>query len=387
MPRRVNRSVRPYNSDSMSLITRCPACGTMFKVVPDQLKISEGWVRCGHCAVIFDASVNMQASPDPPAVEPAPDPVEHAFMPPPYLPDDMRTPAVQDAYGNAAALPLPQSQGNESVFGSLDETAPLPIPGAAPAWLEQPAVATDAMPLTGSGFPTTDIAPLRGDDGHDLSQGYASVPDTAARADEGSPDAADRASEDASPSGLTTETAAEGTVPVEDVSFVREAQRKAFWRRPAVRAGLIALAVLLLTLLALQVGLRERDRLAALYPAAKPALQALCGLFECAVRPFRQIESIVIDSSSFNKVREDVYRLNLVVKNTAPLGVAMPAIELALTDTRDQPVVRRVLTAEELGAVAVLAPGAEWSGSLPISVAASANPSRIAGYRVLAFYP
>ena len=34
----------------MSLITRCPACGTMFKVVPDQLRISEGWVRCGHCA-------------------------------------------------------------------------------------------------------------------------------------------------------------------------------------------------------------------------------------------------------------------------------------------------------------------------------------------------
>ncbi|MGH8805141.1 MAG: zinc-ribbon domain-containing protein, partial [Polaromonas sp.] len=29
----------------MSLITRCPACGTMFKVVTDQLKVSQGWVR------------------------------------------------------------------------------------------------------------------------------------------------------------------------------------------------------------------------------------------------------------------------------------------------------------------------------------------------------
>jgi predicted Zn finger-like uncharacterized protein len=44
----------------MSLITRCPACGTMFKVVPDQLRISEGWVRCGHCAEVFDASAHMQ---------------------------------------------------------------------------------------------------------------------------------------------------------------------------------------------------------------------------------------------------------------------------------------------------------------------------------------
>jgi predicted Zn finger-like uncharacterized protein len=44
----------------MSLITRCPACGTMFRVVPDQLRISEGWVRCGQCAEVFDAARNLQ---------------------------------------------------------------------------------------------------------------------------------------------------------------------------------------------------------------------------------------------------------------------------------------------------------------------------------------
>src|SRR5205085_5801570 len=44
----------------MSLITSCPACGTMFRVVPDQLKISEGWVRCGHCSEVFDASAHLQ---------------------------------------------------------------------------------------------------------------------------------------------------------------------------------------------------------------------------------------------------------------------------------------------------------------------------------------
>ena len=43
----------------MSLITRCPACATMFKVVRDQLRISGGWVRCGQCAEVFDASAHM----------------------------------------------------------------------------------------------------------------------------------------------------------------------------------------------------------------------------------------------------------------------------------------------------------------------------------------
>ena len=46
----------------MSQITRCPACGTMFKVVPDQLRISEGWVRCGHCAEVFDAAAHLMAA-------------------------------------------------------------------------------------------------------------------------------------------------------------------------------------------------------------------------------------------------------------------------------------------------------------------------------------
>ena len=46
----------------MSLITRCPACGTKFKVVTDQLKVSEGWVRCGQCAEVFVGTLHMQAS-------------------------------------------------------------------------------------------------------------------------------------------------------------------------------------------------------------------------------------------------------------------------------------------------------------------------------------
>ncbi|TAK81814.1 MAG: DUF3426 domain-containing protein [Aquabacterium sp.] len=39
----------------MSLATRCTQCGTIFKVVQDQLKVSEGWVRCGRCHEVFNA--------------------------------------------------------------------------------------------------------------------------------------------------------------------------------------------------------------------------------------------------------------------------------------------------------------------------------------------
>ena len=40
----------------MSWITRCPACGATYKVVPDQLKIAQGWLRCGQCQQAFDST-------------------------------------------------------------------------------------------------------------------------------------------------------------------------------------------------------------------------------------------------------------------------------------------------------------------------------------------
>ena len=43
----------------MNLATRCPACGTVFRVVRDQLKVSEGWVRCGRCSEVFNAGERL----------------------------------------------------------------------------------------------------------------------------------------------------------------------------------------------------------------------------------------------------------------------------------------------------------------------------------------
>jgi hypothetical protein len=96
----------------------------------------------------------------------------------------------------------------------------------------------------------------------------------------------------------------------------------------------------------------------------------------------------VIDSASFTKIRGDVYRLNFTVKNTAGIALAVPAIELTLTDLLDQPVVRRVFIPIELGGHSdILAAGAEWPASLAMVVKAAATADRVVGYRLLAFYP
>lgn len=48
----------------MTWIVRCPECGTIFKLVPDQLKIAQGWLRCGQCQHAFDSTGLVVAWPE-----------------------------------------------------------------------------------------------------------------------------------------------------------------------------------------------------------------------------------------------------------------------------------------------------------------------------------
>ena len=170
-----------------------------------------------------------------------------------------------------------------------------------------------------------------------------------------------------------------------EVSFVVAARRKAFWRKPMVRAVLVLVLLVLAVGLLLQIAIHERDRIAATEPRARPWLLQLCEPLRCEVASQRQIADVVIDSSSFNKTRGDSYQLALAMKSKADIPLAMPAVELTLTDAQDQPVLRRVLLPSDMAAPAELPARGEWSTS--VSVIVTTGGARVAGYRLLAFYP
>jgi len=303
----------------MSLITRCPACETLFKVVPDQLRISEGWVRCGQCDEIFDASLHL-------------------------LPTSVE---AEEEEG-----PVAQHEGPPTISEATD------APDAAVQLVDTESASTESIP----------------DERVLLAASTATLPDDAAHADAYDTDA----------DGAEPEHSAE----LEEVSFLRDHRPNSFWYKPLMRATLVLVSLALLLGLAGQIVLHERDRIVALQPGLKPWLLAICGPLNCTLSALRRIESIVIDSSSFSKIRGDAYRLNFTLKNTASTALAVPAMELTLTDSRDQPVVRRVFLPSELGVkFESLAADAEWTTSLAMAVNASAPVDRVVGYRLLAFYP
>lgn len=61
----------------MTMATRCPGCGTLFRITAEQLQAREGRVRCGRCRQVFNALDTLTSLPDPASVEeerPAPEP-------------------------------------------------------------------------------------------------------------------------------------------------------------------------------------------------------------------------------------------------------------------------------------------------------------------------
>lgn len=290
----------------MSLITRCTACQTLFKVVPDQLRISDGWVRCGQCGEIFDAAQNLLMGHEDPIAD------------------------LQATDG--AAL--------ESTAVDRSQEA-------------RPVVAIQVLEAPIQAAPT----PSR-------------EPDEAPQAIEMPPD-----------------PVAPSAAPPEAPSFMHAAATPSAWQRRGVRHSLAIAALVLIAVLAVQILRHERDRIATGEPTLRPVLATLCQWSGCSIAPMRKIESVVIESSSFLRLRGDVYRLAFSLRNNAAVDIAMPAIELSVTDAQDQALSRRVLLPAEFGATSLVLPaGGEWGSKLSLNVK-SGGVERIAGYRLFAFYP
>jgi len=255
----------------MSLTTRCPTCGTAFRVLPAQLSARGGKVRCGRCNGVFDGVKALVADSTDPAQLGTPDNLE----PSPQL--GLFEPARKLAAGEAA---------NEEA--------------AAPAFLEE--------------------AP---------------------------------------------------------------APRRRLW---AMAAALAIVALLA------QAVFHFRTEIAVLLPEARPHLEAACAALGCEVRLPRRPKLMAIDSSDLQADgrRENTIVLNAVLRNQAPFAQEYPALELTLTDERDEAVARRVLAPADylpgLGAEQIargIAPGSD----AVLRVFLDTSGLRAIGYRMYLFYP
>ncbi len=318
----------------MSLATRCTSCGTVFRVVQDQLKVSEGWVRCGRCDEVFNAleglfDLDRDSPPD--WSEPARS-SGGAVQPTDDGPMETTDPDLVDRI-------------DEQIFGSPRRTGF----GA----------------LTG------------------LGSGDRKGPDFAdARFDTDVPaDAIEPVMLDPSTQGQDSEAHDGAETP----EFVRSAEREARWQSSGARKMLRLMVVVLALLLAGQAANHFRDGMAARLPGTVAALQAWCRLSGCRIEPPRRIEDIVVESTALAKASSgDGFRLSVTLRNRATTVAALPWIDLSLTDANGQLVARRALSPQDFRSqTATMAAGSETS----LQAMMSTGAVRVAGYTVEVFYP
>jgi len=169
---------------------------------------------------------------------------------------------------------------------------------------------------------------------------------------------------------------------------MRDAAPIPIWEPGTVKRALAGIAIVLTLGLGAQWVYQDHDRLSASRPNWQPALTKVCAFLRCSVQPLQKIESMAIDSAAFTKLGPDRYRLSFVLKNTDPLMLAVPSVELTLTDVQDQVVVRRVLSPRELAAASERLPAAsEWPVAVNLRVTSDVSSLAVVGYRLLAFYP
>ncbi|MBT9459428.1 MAG: DUF3426 domain-containing protein [Burkholderiaceae bacterium] len=351
----------------MSLATRCTACGTVFRVVQDQLKVSEGWVRCGRCAEVFDAreqlfDLEREAPPPwprPPEPEPEPEPLDIALDDTGYG-QQYPAPEPEDAEPLAASSRPSEEEATWEMREGVDGSIAPCVPGDE----TPPRRFASSQPWPPSELPpepaTADFAPI--------SDERMGAPDI---------------------TGLAADPDDSPHVP----TFVRDAAKV---RAPmTARQGLLwgGAGLLLTLLLALQALFHFRDALAAQQPALAGPLQQLCQVLSCEIRPLQRIEALGVEGSSLTRVPNEAgtYRLAVTLRNRADAALALPSFELSLSDSAGALLVRKVLSPADFAAsapavgnpIGTIAARSELS----LQTQVRAGDTRLVGYTVEVFYP
>lgn len=377
--------------------TRCPECQTTFRVTPDQLRARAGKVRCGQCQTVFNAldsliEEHLPTGSDLPALASE---TSAAAQPELVAPIDfspastLETLDQQEPMASTLEEDDPADPGNTPTDADTDENADddtdgetdedthaddaLSVPATDPALsvLLEPTFSTTSVgeprgePSEQGAEPTVDgdpVTPLSEAEAHELGKATGLI----------------LPREMTEVPGYSKWSAGVMADPVHP-----EAPLPMRW-------PYILVATLLAFALLGQVSYRFRTELAINVPLLRPALEKMSASLGTTIPLARRVDLISIESSDLQSdtTRGNMLVLSATVRNRAAFPQAYPALELALTDTRDTPIARRVFLPEEY--LPATQPADQPIGphaDVGVRIWIEAKDINAAGYRLYVFYP
>lgn len=150
----------------MAYVTLCPQCTSGFLVQPEHFSQADGWVRCGHCAHVFQLDQHLYEMDQPQSVygpepesaaQPEP-PVLETVLPPPIskpslIRPGLRLPWVLSMVLASVLILQAMIHFRHSIAGRVPELTPWLAAACRPWACEvHPPVAPDQVALSTSGF-------------------------------------------------------------------------------------------------------------------------------------------------------------------------------------------------------------------------------------------
>lgn len=286
----------------MALATRCPSCGTRFRVASEQLRLRNGVVRCGECLHVFNAADRL-------------DYVDANLVKLATI-TAVEAPANAEPEAESPREPEPETEPESQAPDLASQTPPTPPE-------HHPDSLSDLLPHAGN-----------------------------------------------------------------PPSFIRA---QSFHNRPRHRWA--ALAVLLLaSALLLQLAWWLHPVLIASSPRLKNTLDRVCASLPCRASLPQEAEYLAVVSSELQNVSgTSALQLDVVIRNRSGRAMALPALEVTLTDTQDHLLGRRIFMPADyqdaLGSGYRSANGIGPDSDLPIHLVFTGPNSSTTGFLVYPFYP
>ncbi len=347
------------------ILTRCPNCAKSFRVTPEQLKLRSGRVRCGHCRSAFDALASLV------------DLTSASAGPHPAGATEITPHGVQQLEAEQGSIGRPSPETSVGPQGARASQELAANSEKAEVALDRPeAPAADTTP------PTPMASGLALETDSALADGHLSSATAAGSLDSGSAAAM-------VPAGATVDIPlAASPEPVASLDAILPAVPTPGSRNLRLLWGVGSIVALIA--LGAQAIYLFRGDIAHRIPSTRAWLDEACAHIGCTVPLPHLAELVSVEASELHPDPNDKGKLLLTttLRNRAPFAQAYPHMELTLTDTRDQAVVRRVFAPlEYLGNDADLSSGFAANADKAVSLAMETTANGATGYRVYVFYP
>ena len=325
----------------MALMTACPACNTRFKVVPDQLRLHHGLVRCGACDHVFDANNRLES-----LVEPVDSQAVNSTI-------ESSTIESQGWIYKPAVQALSRGEANNSQANAQGWTQVISNPLAVDDEVfnqKSPSGALNGLSINdGSRITDQQNIQVHGEYQPDNLKRVERRKRRPAGKIKPKPLQSDPASLDGIKSQAIKQSL-DGDLQTGSLKVIR------------------LLCLIGFTGCFLQIFIATRLILVDKIPQLKPVLTTLCSPLGCEVEPAAWLSALTLDALSLSKSANTtssnnenfLHKMQATVRNSSQIYVKTPDVELTISNAQGALIARKTLKAQQLAGADTLAPSSDW---------------------------